>query len=99
VVRQDILSIAPRQGILPEVELWGAPIWKSARRHGIDDEEIRHALRNFIAQSDDTGDDDVTLFIGPDATGNLVEVGVLSTEDGPVVIHAMPGRINRFFPR
>ena len=81
------------------MELWEAPIWESARRHGIADEEIRHALRNFIAQSDDTGDDDVTMFIGPDATGNLVEVGVLSTEDGPVVIHAMPGRINRFFPR
>lgn len=64
------------------------------RRH-----TIRHVLRNFIAHSDDTGDDDVTMFIGPDATGNLVEVGVLSTDDGPVVIRAMPGRINRFFPR
>ncbi len=95
------------------MELWEAPIWESARRHGITDEEIRHSLRNFIAQSDDTGDDDVTMFIGPDATGdddvtmfigpdatgNLVEVGVLSTDDGPVVIHAMAGRINRFFPR
>ena len=52
-----------------------------------------------MAQSDDTGDDDVTMFIGPDGTGNLVEVGVLLTDEGPVVIHAMPGRINRFFPR
>ncbi len=81
------------------MELWQAPIWNSAHRHGIDDDTIRHVLRNFIAQSDDTGDDDVTLFIGPDTTGDLIEVGVLVTDDGPVVIHAMPGRINRFFPR
>ncbi|MEZ5297011.1 MAG: hypothetical protein R2697_12270 [Ilumatobacteraceae bacterium] len=79
--------------------MWRAPIWNSARRHGIDDDSIRHALRNFIAQSDETGDDDVTMFIGPDAVGNLVEVGVLITDEGPVIIHAMPGRINRFFPR
>ena len=44
-------------------------------------------------------DDDVTMFIGPDPNGNLVEVGVLATDDGPVIIHAMPGRMNRFFPR
>lgn len=79
--------------------LWQAAIWSSAHRHGIDDDAIRHVLRNFMAQSDDTGDDDVTMFIGPDGTGNLVEVGVLLTDEGPVVIHAMPGRINRFFPR
>jgi hypothetical protein len=81
------------------VELWQAPIWNSARRHSIDDDTIRHVLRNFIAQTDDTGDDDVTMFIGPDPNGNLVEVGVLATDDGPVIIHAMPGRMNRFFPR
>ena len=56
-------------------------------------------MRHRFAHSDDTGDDDVTMFIGPDATGDLVEVGVLSADDGPVIIHAMPGRISRFFPR
>jgi len=48
------------------VELWEAPIGASAHRHGIADEDIRHALRNLIAVAADPGDDDVTLFLGPD---------------------------------
>jgi hypothetical protein len=59
------------------VELWDAPIWPSARRHGIPDEAIRHALRNFIARVDDPEDDSVELFLGPDYAANLIEVGVL----------------------
>jgi hypothetical protein len=48
--------------------------------------------------AEDPANDDVTLFLGADRAGNLVEVGVLDSEDGPVVIHAMAGRIRRFFP-
>jgi len=47
------------------VELWEAPVVASAHRHGVTDEDIRHALRNFIAVADDPRDDDVTLFLGP----------------------------------
>lgn len=59
------------------MELSQSPIWDSARRHGISDDEIRHALGNFIAVADDPdGDDDVTLFLGAkDASGELIEVG------------------------
>lgn len=80
------------------MELWQAPIWDSARRHGVSDDEIRHALRNFIAVADDPGGNgDVTLFLGArDPSGHLIEVGVLDTDDGPVVVHAMTGRIHRF---
>ncbi|MPZ61139.1 MAG: hypothetical protein GEU93_07555 [Propionibacteriales bacterium] len=80
------------------MELSEAPIWASARRHGVDDADIRHVLRNFFATADDRVDDDVTLFLGADRAGNLVEVGVLDTDEGPVIIHAMRGRIERFFP-
>lgn len=82
------------------MELWQSPIWDSARRHGFSDDEIRHALRNFIAVADDSGsNDDVTLFLGTkDASGELIEVGLLDTDDGPVVIHAMSGRMHRFRP-
>ena len=77
--------------------MWEAPIWPSARRHGIPDEDMRHALRNFIVRADDPEDDSVELFLGPDYAGNLIEVGVLDTGDELVIIHAMPGRMRRFF--
>lgn len=80
------------------MELADAPIAGSARRHGIRDEDIRHALRNIIAVADDIEDDDVTLFLGPDRGVNLLEIGVLATEDGPLIIHAMTARTHRFGP-
>jgi hypothetical protein len=81
------------------VELWNAPIIDTAHRHGISDADIRHALRNFIAFAVDPHDDDVTLFLGPDLAVNLIEVGVLSTDDGPLIIHAMAARPGRFQQR
>jgi hypothetical protein len=43
------------------VELWEAPIWDSARKHGISDEAIRHALRNNVRALPDLEDDNVWL--------------------------------------
>ncbi len=74
------------------------PIAPTAHRHGITDEDIRHALRNLIAVADDPNDEDVTLFLGADRAVNLIEVGVLATDDGPLIIHAMAGRTRRFPP-
>ncbi|MHB8318274.1 MAG: hypothetical protein ACYDEP_03440 [Acidimicrobiales bacterium] len=76
--------------------LWHAPIVASARDHGVADDDIRHALRNIIATADDPHDDDVILFLGPDRASNLIEIGVLVDNDGPVIIHAMPARPRRF---
>lgn len=53
---------------------------------------------NVIAVADDVHDDDVTLFLGPDRAATLIEVGVLATEDGPLIIHAMTARTQRFRP-
>lgn len=80
------------------MEVWEAPIIGSAHAHRIAEEDIRHALRNIIAVADDPHDEDVTLFLGPDRSVNLVEVGVLATDDGPLIIHAMPARTRRFRP-
>jgi len=80
------------------VELWEAPVAASAHRHGFIDEDIRHALRNFVAVAADPRDDDVTLVLGPDQAVNLIEVGILSTDEGPLIIHAMAARTNRFRP-
>jgi hypothetical protein len=73
-----------------------APIWPSAHKHGVSDDNIRHALAHILNAADDPQDDDVTLFLGPDEENNLIEVGVLDTDDGPVVIHAMAARLHRF---
>ena len=34
----------------------------------------------------------MTMLVGPDPAGNLFEIGVVSSSDGPVVVHAMPAR-------
>ena len=80
------------------MELWEAPVAASAHRHDIAEDDIRHALRNLIAVAADPQDDDVTLFLGPDRAGNLVEVAVLALDDGPLIIHAMAARTHRFPP-
>lgn len=85
-------------GYADVVELWEAPVAASAHRHGFTDEDIRHALRNFVAVAADPRDDDVTLVLGPDQAVNLIEVGILSTDEGPLIIHAMAARTNRFRP-
>lgn len=62
----------------------------SARRHGIADEEIIHAVDHAIAIEDAGEEPDRWLVIGPDRAGNPLEVVVLIPEDGePLVIHAM----------
>jgi hypothetical protein len=59
----------------------------SARKHGIADEDIRHAVQvpfRWLRQGDDR-----VLVIGADRAGQLLEVVVLDPEDEPVAIHAM----------
>ena len=62
----------------------------SAHRHGVDDETILHAFNNPIRAED--LDDELTMLIGPDQAGNMYEIGVVSSAEGPVVGHAMPAR-------
>ena len=61
----------------------------SARKHGLTDEQIRHALRNTIRVLADPDDDSLEWWIGPDESGQLVELLVV---DEACVIHAMPCR-------
>lgn len=97
-VWRPLRRVAGTSGYPDEVDLWDAPVAATAHRHDITEDDIRHSLRNLLAVADDPIDDDVTLFLGPDRAGNLVEVGVLATDDGPVVIHAMAARASRFPP-
>ncbi len=58
----------------------------AARKHGIGDADIEHAVRNAIRVVNQ-GDRD--LYIGADRTGRLLEVVVLDDDGQPVAIHAM----------
>jgi hypothetical protein len=71
-------------------------IHDAARRHGVPDEDIRHALRNHHAVWSEQGDAEVTMFVGPAWDGALLEVGVLLEQQ--LVIHAMPAR-RKYWPR
>ena len=65
----------------------------SARRHGVADEHILHAIDHALAIEDAGEDPDRWLLIGPDSAGNLLEVVVMITLEGrQIAIHAMPMR-------
>jgi hypothetical protein len=72
----------------------GAP--RRARKHGITDDDMRHALRNAVGVAD-LGDG-LTMLVGPARDGTLVEVGVADSDAGPVIVHAMCAR-PKFLPR
>lgn len=68
----------------------------SARRHGVADEDMSHAVRNRLRVVAGEGQ---ALVIGADRAGRMLEVVVLDDdpEDEPVIIHALPLR-PKFFP-
>ena len=63
----------------------------SARKHGVSDDDMLHALRNHW-QAFETDDPDATMYIGPARNAEALEVGVVNDEEGTAVIHAMPAR-------
>jgi hypothetical protein len=68
-------------------------IHESARKHGVADQDIIHAIDNALALKDAGEDPDRWLVVGPDAAGNLLEVVVMITAEGAqLAIHAMPLR-------
>lgn len=62
----------------------------SARKHGVPDDTMLHAFNNPMRTED--LDEGLTMLIGPDRAGNLYEIGIVDTSDGPVIIHAMAAR-------
>jgi len=58
----------------------------NARRRGVADEDIEHAVRNAIRV---LGQGDRDLYIGADRTGRLLKVVVLDDDGQPVAIHPM----------
>lgn len=66
-------------------------IHPSARKHGIADEDIAHAMRHALAIDDQ--DDDTRLYLGPAGSADLLEVVTIVRDDGSeLAIHAMKMR-------
>jgi hypothetical protein len=68
-------------------------IHRAARRHGIADEDIVHAVEHALTSyAIEERDDEPhrTLFLGPDRAANLLEVVALELDNGrQLAIHAM----------
>ena len=75
-------------------------IHRAARRHGVSDEGIVHAVERalVVVYMDPDDDPPKVLVIGPDGAGNLLEVIMIElAEQRMLAIHAMPLR-PAFFP-
>jgi len=64
-------------------------ILDSARKHGIEDEDVLHAYRNPIRVFD-LGD--IVMLVGADENGRLLEIGVAEGEGVVFGVRAMPAR-------
>ncbi len=63
----------------------------SARKHGIADRDIKHAMAHAMAIEDQ--DDDTRLYLGPSLSADLLEVVTIVRDDGSeLAIHAMKMR-------
>ncbi len=61
----------------------------SARRHGIHDDDILHAWRNAIRVVPLDG---LSMLVGADRNGRLLEIGAVTRAERTTIIHAMPAR-------
>ncbi len=64
-------------------------IGDSARKHGISDDAILHAWENAIKLAEFEYDGEERLFvIGPDPSGNLLELVAVPAAEPTLIIHA-----------
>ncbi len=69
----------------------GPQILNSARRHGVADDDMLHAYRNPVGVFE-PDDEDLTMLVGGDIAGRLLEVGVVQTDGVDFIVHAMAAR-------
>ncbi len=64
-------------------------ILPSARQHGITDDDMLHTHRHPIRV---LKVDDLTMIVGGDQAGHLLEVGLATSEGTEFIVHAMAAR-------
>jgi len=65
-------------------------IAESARKHGVSDDDIRHAYAHPIRVFE--LDEGFTMIIGANQAAIVYEIGVVDGVAAPVVVHAMKAR-------
>lgn len=65
-------------------------IAESAHRHGVSDEDIRHAYAHPLRIFD--LEEGLTMVIGANQAAIIYEIGVVDGVSSPVVVHAMKAR-------
>jgi len=71
----------------------GTPtIVDSARKRGHKDDDILHAYRQPMRVFELEDQDGFTIVVGPDQAANILELGVVDGEEGPVIVHCMDCR-------
>jgi len=69
-------------------------IYRTAYRHGISGADIEHAIEHALYAAEDG--EDKCLYLGPERSGNLLEVVSVIRDDGTeLIIHAM--RMRRLY--
>lgn len=71
------------------LHLFCVEIHRSARRHGVLDEDIEHAYEHAVEWVELGDDPQRYLVVGPARAGNLLELVVMEAEPDELVIHAM----------
>ena len=61
-------------------------IHRSAYKHGVTPDEMFHAMRLNLRRF---SNGDMTISIGPDFSGNLLEIGTFEEGDSFIIVHAM----------
>lgn len=86
-----LLVRRPRATRVSRYDTRHGDIYESARKHGVSDDDILHAIDfAFLAAEEDDGK---VLYLGPDKSGNLLEVVTVRRDDATeIVIHAMKMR-------
>jgi hypothetical protein len=71
----------------------------SARKHEVPEADILYAFNHPLSVIADQDDDDVIMIVGPDRAATLVEVGIVDSDRGPVIIHAFRPARDKYLPR
>ncbi len=65
-------------------------VLESATRHGVAEDDALHAWA-FAKDAYNVGEG-MVMYIGPDSSGDLLEVGVVEWHNILAIVHAMPAR-------
>jgi hypothetical protein len=93
IIRRTAAVVQPRKVASRRVSYYDSPveIHPSARKHGIADEDIEHAVAHAMAIEEQ--EDDTRLYLGPSRSADLLEVVTIVRDDASeLAIHAMTMR-------